>query len=400
MAFLAGIFGVVGRFAGRLLTTTLGWASSLLFGRVPQSRQIVLALITFGSVIWAALVIGIVLPDLGAFLVAVVPAPDLVDRGWIRLAMLIGALIVPAVVGGATIFVLDPADRPSGRALVDQVVRGYPLCAALAVTMVILAGVGIARFVHHRAIGWVDAHVPIVVHPGGYERVVADLERALDDAGLDVERRPAPLPLAIPGRMLGRIAGPGIRSLVPGRPVELIGQDLEIGLYPSDISIGGKKLIVARARAAISTRLTSTAASMTTSAEAQAVEAMLERLTKARVAGAEPGGGAAVDLAMAASTLAAVDQRLASLDVPHDEWEILYRQRLQVERDLLAGRAPGSVLTTDRGTPLAASIDFAAARAADPRRRAGWSNVVAAAGLVLIAADVAMALLERDRRRR
>ena len=55
MAFLAGIFGVIGRFAGKLLTTTLGWASSLLFGRVPQSRQVVLALITFGSVVWAAL---------------------------------------------------------------------------------------------------------------------------------------------------------------------------------------------------------------------------------------------------------------------------------------------------------------------------------------------------------
>src|SRR5882757_7232096 len=91
MAFLAGIFGVIGRFAGRVLTTTLGWASSLLFGRVPQSRQVILALITFGSVIRAALVVGIVLPDVGAFLVAVVPAPDVVDRDWIRLAMLIGA---------------------------------------------------------------------------------------------------------------------------------------------------------------------------------------------------------------------------------------------------------------------------------------------------------------------
>ncbi|HEX5824264.1 MAG TPA: hypothetical protein VFY18_07405, partial [Candidatus Limnocylindrales bacterium] len=242
MAFLAAIFGFVGRFAGRVLTTTLGWASTLLFGRVPQSRQIVLALVTFGSVVWAALVIGVVLPEIGSFLVAAVPAPDVVDRGWIRIAMLIGALIVPAVVGVVSLFVLAPADRPRGRALLEQVVRGYPLCAALAITLVILAGVGIVRFLHHRAIGWVDDHVPIVVHPGGYERVVADLERALDDAGLAVDRRPAPSALAVPGRMLGRIAGPGIRSLVPDVLVELVGHDLEVGLYPSDIAIGGKKL--------------------------------------------------------------------------------------------------------------------------------------------------------------
>ena len=66
MAFLAAIFGFVGRFAGRVLTTTLGWASTLLFGRVPQQRQVVLALVTFGSVVWAALVIGVALPEIGA----------------------------------------------------------------------------------------------------------------------------------------------------------------------------------------------------------------------------------------------------------------------------------------------------------------------------------------------
>ena len=74
MTIIAGIFGVIGRFAGKLLTTTLGWASVLLFGRVPGSRQIVLAIITFGSVVWAALVIGVVLPYVGTFLLAAVPA--------------------------------------------------------------------------------------------------------------------------------------------------------------------------------------------------------------------------------------------------------------------------------------------------------------------------------------
>lgn len=394
MAFLAAIFGFVGRFAGRVLTTTLGWASTLLFGRVPRNRQVILALVTFGSVVWAALAIGVVLPEIGTFLVAAVPAPDIVDRGWIQLAMLIAALIVPAIVGVVSLFVLAPADRPRGRALVEQVIRGYPLCVALAVTLVILALVGIVRFVHHRAIGWVDDHVPIVVHPGGYDRVVADLERALDDAGLAVDRRPAPTPLALPGRMLGRIAGPGIRSLVPDNLVELVGRDIEVGLYPSDISIGGKKLLVARARATIATRLTATAASMTTSAEAQAVEMKLEALTAPRTAGSTPGNDTP-DLRTTQATLKAIDDELAILNVPHDEWEILYRQRLQVERDLLAGQAPGSVLPTD------ATVTTTTERAARRRREGPFGErveaVVAAAGLVLIALDVASALIDRRR---
>jgi hypothetical protein len=399
MTFIAGIVGMIGRFAGKLLTTTLGWASSLLFGRVPQSKQILLALITFGSVVWAALAIGVIVPDVGAFLLAVVPAPEAIDRNLIRLAMLIGALIVPAVVGIATIFVINPADRPRGTGLVGQVLRGYPLCAALAVTLVILAGVGIARFVHHRAIGWTDAHVAVVVHPGGYERFVADLEAALDDAHLDVTRKPGPLALAIPGRVLGKIAGPGIGALVPDRPVVLVGRDLEIGLYPSDIAIGGKKGLVARARASIATRLTSTAATMTTSAEAQAVEARLEKLTAARTAGADVGSGRSLDLAEAERTLSEIDQELAILDVPHEEWEILYRQRLQVERDLLAGRAPGSVQPSEAWSPLTDAIADHRVPV-QPGRGALVTWIAAAAGVLLVAADVVVAALDRRRRRR
>lgn len=48
MAIFATIFGVIGRFAGKLLTAALGWASTLLFGRVPQDKQILLVLMTFG----------------------------------------------------------------------------------------------------------------------------------------------------------------------------------------------------------------------------------------------------------------------------------------------------------------------------------------------------------------
>jgi hypothetical protein len=279
-------------------------------------------------------------------------------------------------------------------ALVGQVLRGYPLCAALAITLVILALVGIVRFVHHRAIGWVDAHVPIVVHPGGYDRVVADLERALDDADLAVDRKPAPMPLALPGRMLGRIAGPGIRSLVPDQLIDLVGKDLEIGLYPSDISIAGEKIAVARARAAIATRLTATAASMTTSAEAQAIEAKLEALTAPRRAGSRPGTDVP-DLATTRAALTAIDDELAILNVPHDEWEILYRQRLQVERDLLAGQAPGSVLPSD-ATGMTAVSKTERRRAEGPLGER-LEGLIAAAGLVLIALDVVTAIIERRR---
>jgi hypothetical protein len=403
MAFLAGIVGMVGRFAGKILTTTLGWASMLLFGRVPADRQIVLALITFGSVVWAALAFGVVLPNVGAFLVAAVPAPELISESWLRLAMLAGALVVPAIVGAATIFVVEPARRPRGAAAIAaQVARGYPLCAALAVTLVLLALVGAARFLHHLALRWTDAHIPVVIRPGGYDRVVADLERALEDAGLDMTRRPAPAVLAVPGRLLGSIAGAGVRSLVPDRLVQLAGEGLEVGLYPSDIAISGDRARVARAQAAIGSRLVATAAWMTTSAEAQQIEDRLERLSRAGTPGGAPGGpdgGAPGPREDAHAELRAIDQALATLVVPHDEWEVLYRERLQVERDLLAGQRPGGTFPGQQAGAGAAAAVGAPRRAPENEPLPGWmSNAVAAAGLVLIATDVAIEIAIRRRR--
>jgi hypothetical protein len=400
MAILAGLFGFIGRFAGKVLTTTLGWASTLLFGRVPSDRQVVLALITFGSVVWAALAIGVVLPFLGAFLVAAVPAQGIVSEDWLRLGMLIGALVVPAVVGIASIFVVEPAKRPKGTGIIAQILRGYPLSAALAVTLVLLALVGIARFIHHLALRWTDAHVAVVVRPGGYERVVADLERALDDAGLAVDRRPAPAVLAVPGRMLGSIAGPGVRSLVPEKLVQLAGDGIEVGLYPSDIAISGDKVRVARARAAIASRLVATAAWMTTAAEAQEIEARLERLAAARSAGGETGAAAASDGESAAVDVAAelrsIDEALAVLAVPHEEWEVLYRERLQVERDLLAGSRPGASFPGGGPKTLAPDRN---GRKREADALPDWvPAAIAAGGLVLTAADVALALAERRRR--
>jgi hypothetical protein len=400
MAILAGLLGFIGRFAGKVLTTTLGWASTLLFGRVPSDRQIVLALITFGSVVWAALAIGVVLPYVGAFLVAAVPAPGVVSEEMLRLGMLIGALVVPAVVGIASIFVVEPASRPKGVGILAQVLRGYPLSAALAVTLVLLALVGIARFIHHLAMRWTDAHVAVVIRPGGYDRVVVDLERALDDAGLAVDRRPAPAVLAVPGRLLGSIAGPGVRSLVPESLVQLAGEGLEVGLYPSDIAISGDKMRVARARAAIASRLVATAAWMTTTAEAQEIEARLERLAAARTAGGEPGAASASDGESApvdvAAELRSIDEALAVLAVPHDEWEVLYRERLQVERDLLAGSRPGASFPGGGPKTLAPDRN---GRRREADALPGWlPAAIAAGGFVLTAADVALALAERLRR--
>ncbi|MFL5777013.1 MAG: hypothetical protein ACJ76W_12130, partial [Chloroflexota bacterium] len=214
MAIIGGLFAAAGRFAGKIVTMLLGWASVLLFGRVPQSKQTLLALITLGSIAWVVALVGVIVPDVGAFLLAAVPRPDFIDELWIRLAMIAVAIVLPLAIGILTVLVLDDARRPKGTGLIVQVLRGYLYAPVLAITLILLAGIALWRKGRAVARRWEDAHVAVIVKPGGYGEVVADVERAIDDAGVDVRRAPAPAALTIPPRLLAKVGGAAVAALV------------------------------------------------------------------------------------------------------------------------------------------------------------------------------------------
>ena len=324
MAIFGAVFAAMGRFLGRVVQMALGWASTLLFGRIPESKQLLLSFVTLGSIAWVITVLGVLIPDVGTFLLAAVPVPDFVQESWIRVAMLVAAIVLPILIGVGGVILIDAERRPKGKDLVIQVLRGYPYAAVLAVTLVFLGVVALFRRARSMVKRWSDAHIAIVVKPGGYERVAKDLEKALDDAGLAIERSPAPRILEVPSKMLAAVGGSGVASLVPDRLIQMTASDLEVLVYPSDLVVAGKEEPLARARAALSSRLTFTAAYLTSSEEAQRMEDRLERLAN----GAAP-------LAAAQAELKAIDQQLASVVLPHEEWEVLYRIRQQVERNLL-----------------------------------------------------------------
>jgi hypothetical protein len=339
MAFLAALIAFGSRFASKVLTTALGWASTLLFGRVPASRQILLLGITFGSVIWMVMLAGFILPDLGAFLLLLVPPQNIVPQGVIRLLMLIGVIVVPGIVGVVTL-ALTSGEGRSARETLTAVLRGYPLTILLAVLLVFLAVLAIWRKVTSLIKRWTDAHVPMVVKPGAYEQVANDLDRALSDAGFDLAPSPAPAVMSQPAKWLAAIAGRS-NGLVPDRMLQLKAPDLDVLIYPMDVLISGKADAVTRARAAIASRLTTSAAHLTVSGEAQAIE---DRITALALGPADERDHAPRFDEAAAAEFASIDEKLATLNIPYEEWEVLYRQRLQVERDLRAGAMAGEAV--------------------------------------------------------
>jgi hypothetical protein len=329
MAIFAGLFAFLGRFVSRILTTTLGWASTLLFGQVPQSRQVWLAGLTFGSLVWVALLAGVIVPDIGTFLLGFVPLPDWVDEGLVRLAMLVAVLVLPAILGALTLKLTDPADRPHGRELVMTVARGYLLAPGLAVTLVLLAVVGTIRrlgsLVHRRQ----EAHVPVIVRPGRYDALVGAIEETLQAEGLVQERRPGASVLIVPARILAKLAGSGVGRLVPDELVELHGPNLIASVYPSDLALSGQRDSIAEARALIARDVRSDNAWFTTTKEAQELEDRMTELGRAK--------------RLDPQALADLDGGLLRLDISPEEWEVLYRRRLQLvdggATDLAGGKS-------------------------------------------------------------
>jgi len=305
------VFAFIGRQLGRVLTLAFNWATVVLFGRVPQDRQLYLSGMALTALLWPIVLAGIAFPSFATFVLGFFTVPDWASP-WVRLAMLALAIVLPVTNGALSARLPDEANRPKGRALVSTVLRGYPNSLALFVVLVwmmIVAPLGKIRALFKR---WESAHVPIAVKARGYDTVVRDLAAALDRANIHVTRQRAHWAYEVPGRVLATLGGETVRALVPAQLAELVGDGFEMTLHPTDLSLLGRKKTLSHARAAIVRELTFTEAHQTWSKEAQAIE---DRLTKA---------------ARGEEDLEQIGTELNERDFDYEEWEILYRLLLQV----------------------------------------------------------------------
>ena len=327
MVIVQALVALIFRSAGRLLNTAFGWATAMLFGRVPQDRQIYLSLISFGSVIWLLALVGIAFPSAGTFLLSFVPLPDWVDRKWVRLTMLLAAVVIPAVVGVLASRMVEEKDRPRGAAgIARATLRGYPYTIGLALTLILMTVFAPFLKLRDLARRYTTQHVPVMVEPADYASVVDDIAAVLQDDGLAVSRGRPSWMLRAPTRLLGWFAGSAVGDLVADRLTVLVAPEVEVLLHPSDMVISGRAQAASRTRALIAEHLTFTRAYLTWDAEANEIEDALRAVWQRVKEGAADG---------ALDEVRAVEARLHALTLPYEEWEVLFRQKLQVERTAL-----------------------------------------------------------------
>ena len=398
MVIVQAILAALFRSAGKLLNTAFGWATVMLFGRVPQDRQIYLSLVSFGSVIWLLALLGTAFPRLGTFLLSFVPLPEWIDTTWVRLAMLAAAIVVPAIVGVLATRLVDEDERLKGAGgFAKTVLRGYPYTIGLSITLLLMLAFAPILKVRDMIRRWTTQHVPVIVEPEDYPGVVDDLQHALHTGGIETTRGRPSWMLRMPTRLLAYFAGSAVGDLVAESLTRLYAPTVEILLHPSDMVISGTAKDASRARAIIAEHLTFTRAYLTWDKEANELEDTLRRIFHS------VQGGAGID---ALARLRAVEQRMVKLTLPYEEWEVLFRQKLQVERaalrriaglmdDAATGTADGGRDGRLHGAVAALTATIAELRAAWRSERAG--NGVGLVPMLSTAAVIAAKALSSRR---
>jgi len=355
MAIIQALLAFLTRSAGKILNTAFGWATVMLFGQVPQERQIYLSVIAFGSLAWIVAVAGVLEPSVATFLIAFVTVPAWLDKRWIRLGMIAAVAVIPTLIGWLSTQLIDPSERPRGAGpFARMVLKGYPFTLGLALTLIVMTI--FAPVIRLRALArrWTIQHVPIIVKPEDYPDVVSDVQRALRAGGLETEPRPASWMLRMPTKFLALFARSAVAPLMADFLTTLVAPSIEVLVHPSDIVIMGRDFDAARARAILAEHLTYTKAYLTWTKEANQIEEQLGALWRSPTS-----------VASTRRQLAEIDGQLRSLKLSYEEWEILFRQRLLIDLQL-SGAAP---LMSPEAPPPAESTPRATARPLARARR-------------------------------
>lgn len=315
MLLIQGLIGLIRRSAGKVIQSIFGWAVSALFGDVQKNEKTLLAAVVGAVALWPVLLAGIAFPRVAAFVLALVPMPKRVSAGALRIVWISLAPLVPLAVG----IVIQRREGIRGWGW-KNFVAGFPLTLGLSSAFTVAFFALPFQKLAAALRGLQEEHITLIAEEGVQEDVVREVRLALDRDGLGVRpERPPWMARTIAAilRLTAAVVGKDT-----GRPRFFRGPDLELTIYPHGATVRGLPRATARAHAVIAATATHTPALQTTDPSAQKVE----RKIKAAWNGAGSGRGRAASDA----AFEGIARDVSRLDCPYEDWEIVYRQCLQL----------------------------------------------------------------------
>lgn len=328
MAILQALLTLLSRSAGKILNAIFGWAVRALFGQPSAKEQPFLIGVVAAAAAWPVLLLGVAMPKLAALLIALVPFHNRAPAWIIRLVWLDLALLVPIAVGLAV-----AARAPSGRMRAPawkRVALGWPitigLAAAFLVMFVTVPGLKIATLLRRRR----QEQLPLVTRSSNYHEVAALIVTTLGRHGYALRPAKPGWWISVPTTILRRLGGNAFRGYVPDRLEYLRDGAFEAALYPSGLLLRGERRRVARAHALVSEALAHSEALQTLEPAAQQLERRIHSLWIAF--DRDPiGNVGAPEFSAGVDRLA---RALGEADVTFEDWQVLYRELLQLDREI------------------------------------------------------------------
>jgi hypothetical protein len=308
-----------------MVQAIFGWAVRALFGTPKASERTFLAFAVGAAAVWPLLLIGVAFPKVAAFVLAFVPIPKRIPSGVIRAIWIGAALLVPAVLGAAL------ATSPKTAApLWKRFLQGFPLTVALAAAFLVALCTAPVRRMLAIVKRREDRTLPLLLEREEYRPAAARVRRTLVRGGLAVQRAVPPWLMTAPSRVLRALGGRLLGDRIPAEIYFFQSAEIDVAVNPNDVTLQGKKEAAARAHALLSEDATLGPGLQTVDVSAQALEKKLKDIGAVYARDPEEHEGSAVLL----RRLDDVTRDLEKTYLPFDDWQILYREILQLHRAL------------------------------------------------------------------
>ena len=330
MAIVQALLAWLTQSLGRVLNSTFSWATFLLFGKVPQDRQIILSIVSLTSLIWFLVVTGIAFPKFSVFLLTFIPLPRWVDDTWIRWTMLALSVLLPTANGIVLSYIKDTRTFDGKRNWKGNISKGWRLTIALAFTLLFMIVIAPITRLIELLKRWKSEHIPVVIESKDYNEVTRQLQMILGVAGIRTEAKSQNIFMRLPVKIFGMLTGGMLKTVVAENLTKLEFEDGELEIRPSDLIVRGKSEIANKVTSLIITNFGFGNAYQTWSAEANHIEDKLRHLWLQL-----KDGRLARDRALALSSALLKELQMQNLD--KEEWTTLYRLWLKLRIDIWEG---------------------------------------------------------------
>jgi len=328
VAILQALISYLGKSAGKALNAIFGWAVIALFGQTSPKEQTLLSVVVAAAAAWPILILGVIVPKVALLVVAFVPLGKSVPSFWLRLVWMGLAIAVPIVVGTVV------AKRGSQESLPEpgwkRLLRGFPITLALASAFLLLLVVApilrLATVLRGREI----VRIPALMDKGVTVEAMSALADELARSGIVLRPARPPWYQTAPSMILLKIGGRAFAAMASEHVEYRLHQELAVTVLPNETILAGKPVQVGRARALCAEVYGPRPIIQTFDANAREIEAHAKRVWA--IYCEQPRAHRHASVLQDRVTQLAAD--LSRQNLPWDEWQIIYRLLLQVDRAL------------------------------------------------------------------